>query len=455
MPRTRLFHKKNRNVGLIYEFLVRILTNDVMEGNERFKSVARIIKQNFNKDSELLKELQIYQTLSESTVEKFSEAKQILRKIIEVARRLDENKINEELNNVFAQLRQILPNISEMRKNVKIKNYRTLASVQQILEYERTPEKFIKFMPVIMSVEDNLLKEMVSRYKVDSVIEEKIDIDPITYYIIVEKFNNKYKDFLPTQKETLNRFILSGNNKNEFKDYIKEEFARISAIIAKHKKLIKDKENEKVLEIKLSAVDDVIKDILKNKETLLRENNLAVLLGLQKLENELLLKEQTYTQTVGSKIKLETHIDDGTKKEPKTLTIGYTFSITLKETNSNKNNAQPGLAAADAFKSAAKQFIQNSLYPATRNMPELNIDDFISRYPDRCYDFPDGGTSPMTFFKIGKKIKVGINVPAMIRKPNALTFEELQKKIINYFGSPGLLNHHVFVPLQNDPWEIS
>ena len=55
-------HSKIKNTGLVFEFLVRQVTSDLLINNKHNHAV-RIIKEFFNNNTELGKEIQLYNTL--------------------------------------------------------------------------------------------------------------------------------------------------------------------------------------------------------------------------------------------------------------------------------------------------------------------------------------------------------------------------------------------------------
>ena len=57
--RNKLKHSKVRNTGLLYEFLLRQITADVLNKNGKSKAV-QIVKEKFNENTELGKELALY-----------------------------------------------------------------------------------------------------------------------------------------------------------------------------------------------------------------------------------------------------------------------------------------------------------------------------------------------------------------------------------------------------------
>ena len=62
MQNRKLKHSKVRNTGLLFEFLLRQITADVLDKRNNSKA-AHMIKQRFNERTELGKELALYNIL--------------------------------------------------------------------------------------------------------------------------------------------------------------------------------------------------------------------------------------------------------------------------------------------------------------------------------------------------------------------------------------------------------
>ena len=64
-------HSKIRNTGLLYEFLLRQITTEILEKSKKEKAV-QVVKQYFNENVQLGKELALYNLLMQK---KFSDDK--------------------------------------------------------------------------------------------------------------------------------------------------------------------------------------------------------------------------------------------------------------------------------------------------------------------------------------------------------------------------------------------
>ena len=98
----------------------------------------------------------------------------------------------------------------------------------------------------------------------------------------MENFNNEYKDFLPEQKELLNKFLLyKFGEKVDFKLYINEECKRIHDLLSENK--LKVKENKQLYE----KLDLAILNLKNNSNKYLDDVFIYSLLNYQKLCKEL------------------------------------------------------------------------------------------------------------------------------------------------------------------------
>ena len=63
----RLKHNKKRNTALVYEILIRELTESVVKKNKNKQNkIVSIIKEHFKKDSTLKEELELYRSIYET-----------------------------------------------------------------------------------------------------------------------------------------------------------------------------------------------------------------------------------------------------------------------------------------------------------------------------------------------------------------------------------------------------
>jgi hypothetical protein len=103
----------------------------------------------------------------------------------------------------------------------------------------------------------------------------------LTFKILLEKFNDNYKDLLPEQKNILKEFITSVNSNTRLRNVVNEELTKISTEVNKLSKKVKDQ----VVKIKLEEVAKAIVPI-KNTEKI-SDSHLVNLMQYYDLVNEL------------------------------------------------------------------------------------------------------------------------------------------------------------------------
>ena len=90
-------HNKKRNIGIIYELLLRNISSNLIAKNvnEAQRSLD-LLSSRFNKDSELYREFRLFNALANASVSDTAIAAGILAEAKRAARRCDTKKLNHE-----------------------------------------------------------------------------------------------------------------------------------------------------------------------------------------------------------------------------------------------------------------------------------------------------------------------------------------------------------------------
>ena len=209
-------HNKKRNTAFIFEALSHEMTKAIVSKDEEKKrKVVSIVKSHFKKGTELRKELDLFQSLSESS----EDNKQMALRIVQEARTqhaaIDKDKLFLEQTDLINSINK------ELSKSVFsnfVGNYKHLATISQMFGDDT-------------SVKDKVLLEeaIVSAITKESEPDTMKSVDGVVYRTFVEKFNEEYSSTLPDeQKELLKRYISSiSDNGLDFKMYLNEEVGRL------------------------------------------------------------------------------------------------------------------------------------------------------------------------------------------------------------------------------------
>ena len=211
-------HNKKRNVGIIYEQIVSfICEKSFEEDRETAEKAIAIIKENFCEGSQLKKELKLFNALANTR----DVQKELAGSIISEAKRacnyhFDNEELQKEKSLLIKELNYSFGKGEIF--NQKVKNYRSYATIQTLLNEWRKEDKDLK---VIIDYEGKLFDRLSS--KDDVVIEEQdnISYDPLTYQLMKEKFTKKYNSILSeSQASIISRFY--NNSKSEISNMFKE-----------------------------------------------------------------------------------------------------------------------------------------------------------------------------------------------------------------------------------------
>jgi hypothetical protein len=254
-------HSKYKNTGILFELLVRQVTADTLNGKN--SSALNIIKSFFAK-SELGKELKLYEALNKNTQLHEAQANMLINTLLESSKKLNRSSLRREKYNLINEIKKHY-NLEEFFK-YKIPNYKAFASFYNLLEITHT-ENFIN-PDVIVNNKITLLEYLsstpISEEKVTNDILEEFktqdqEVRILAYKLMLEKFNGKYADLYPSQKEILKEFITSVESTSKLKTYYNEKVSSIKEEL----NVILKKVDNKVVAIKLEEVLSLIKEIEK------------------------------------------------------------------------------------------------------------------------------------------------------------------------------------------------
>ena len=253
-------HSKYKNTGIIFELLVRQVTNDVLSTGD--SPSVKLLKKYFS-NTELAKEQRLYNLVNPQ--ERLTEAKAetILQTIAESALKFDLQKLNKEKYNLIKEIKKHY-DLNNFFKN-KITNYKTSASVYTLLESYRLPQ-FTDPKQIVNSkitlLEHLTQKEIINKEneEIKEFLQESKDIRILTYRMLIEKFNDKYNNFTPQQKLILKEYINNINDQAKLKSVVNDHFNYLRLTLNS----FLEKIQEPVTKIKINEVANLLVELNKN-----------------------------------------------------------------------------------------------------------------------------------------------------------------------------------------------
>jgi hypothetical protein len=282
----KIKHSKFKNTGFIFELLVRQITSEIMSAN---KSIAeKILKEHFNSKKELSKELKLYQYLINEKYNSESKAEQFINTILEARKKIDEKKLTKEKYNLIKEIKETY-NLDEFIKS-PISNYKTLASIYKIFETVTSDESFdpTDIVSSRFTIAENIINSSIQNKEAkvkDAVLEEyrkqDDDLRAVSYKLLVESFNSKYKNLTEDQKGLLREYINNINNTGKLNHYVNEEVTKLVDSL----KEVGSKIGDKVTKIKLAETISNVKKIKSVKK--IKEQHLSAMMMTYELLGEL------------------------------------------------------------------------------------------------------------------------------------------------------------------------
>ena len=274
----KIKHSKFKNTGMLFELLTRQITSDIISSNE---SVAiQILKKHFNKNTELINEYKLYKTLSDEKLKSDTKANMLIEAVLKARRSLNRNKLQTEKYELIKAIKENFDIDSFFQ--TKVQNYKLLASVYKVFEYNELEN------PVEVTKSRITILENITSKTNTSVISESIEISKepkdirlMAYKYLVERFNTKYINFNDQQKVLLREYIENVSNTNNLKSLIQTEAVTIKRLFTKNMHRVQDKS----LKIKLQEVVGLLDEYQTIKKV--EENHISALLRYYSLIDDL------------------------------------------------------------------------------------------------------------------------------------------------------------------------
>jgi hypothetical protein len=277
----KLKHSKYKNTGILFEMLVRKLTSETLSSNKTV--TVDIIKKYFGKNTELSKELQLYNALLKEQFKSEAQGLDYIRTVKSAHDKLNQSVLKRQRYNLVKEISEkfVFSNMSK----IHISNYKPLASIYMIFEYEETsnPKQLLECKNVIL--QNGIITEKKQIEK-DPVLEnfesQPKDIRLLTYKLMIDKFNEKYsKNLDESQKQLLNKYITNVNDTAALKEYVQTVIPRIKKDLASQAKQITDKATQ----IKVQKLSEMLCTV-ENMKTI-KESHILSLLRYFDLVREL------------------------------------------------------------------------------------------------------------------------------------------------------------------------
>ena len=280
----RVKHSKIKNTGILFELLSRQITVDVMNGDDKSKSVE-MLKKFFNEGTELGKENQLYQVLLKENYNSSHKAEKLVDAVVKARQKLQNKKLRTEKYNLIKEVKKNY--VVEDFFRARIPNYKVYASIYKKFIVETTPivnpsEEVESTFSIIEHITRNKTKPKNTESQVISEFKgEDKDLRLLSYQLMVDNFNGKYKKLNSMQRNLLKEYINNISNTNSLREFINGEVKKVKEILNK----ILPKVDDDITKIKLSEAIKQVDTIKKGK--IVKDKQVVSLMRYYELIKEL------------------------------------------------------------------------------------------------------------------------------------------------------------------------
>ena len=275
-------HSKIRNTGILFELLTRQITVDVLNNDEK-AAAAKILKEFFNKKTQLGKEYELYRVLTTENYTSEIKATHLVDAVVKARQKLNSSQLKREKYNLIKEIKKNY-NVSDFFMS-RIPNYKVNASIYKIfdVDYDSNPAAETESRYTI--VEHVTRKQITNKKKDKELVEgykkQEKDLRLLAYGILVEKFNKKYRSLSKQQKKLLKEYINNISNTNSLKEFIESETIRVKSKLQS----LLPKVNDKVTKIKLNEAVNQAETLMKGR--IVEDKQVVTLMRYYQLVKEL------------------------------------------------------------------------------------------------------------------------------------------------------------------------
>ena len=275
-------HSKIRNTGILFELLTRQITVDVLN-NDKKGSAANILKEFFNKNTQLGKEYELYRVLTVENYKSETKANHLVDAVIKARQKLNESSLKREKYNLIKEVRSNY-DINDFFM-ARIPNYKVNASIYKLFSIKEPTNPKVETESRFTIIENITRKSISAKKKEDVVVEgykkQEKDLRLLAYGILVEKFNKKYSTLSKTQRNLLKEYINNISNTNSLKEFIETETIKVKKELQSHLPKVSDK----VTKIKLKEAINQAETLMKGR--IVEDKQVVTLMRYYQLVKEL------------------------------------------------------------------------------------------------------------------------------------------------------------------------
>lgn len=195
-------HNKKRNSLLLYEFLVRTISNSLVEGDKKKSSNAlKILRRHFKPGTQLYKEFRLMNSLIKTRVSSDHVAATILNEARSASCGIDVAVLDREKSLLIKSINHVIN--EDNFYDQQIPEYRTYATLQQLVNEWRSSDKDLSKLAAHEDQLMSLLLSPAAQINEHTISDESPGTSRLLMKVMTKKLNEKYQGILSEQQKSL------------------------------------------------------------------------------------------------------------------------------------------------------------------------------------------------------------------------------------------------------------
>ena len=274
-------HNKKRNVGIIYEQLLRRTSAFMLENDEKKAlDCVKITKKYFKPGSELYREFRLFQALLNTTTKSEPLAVRILEEARRGAKMFSQQQLDIEKSRLISEINRTIDDPEFF--NQPVKEYRLYATIQTLINDWRKSDdaSLLRVTDYEQKLVEWLSKDKEENPDVSNMTDE--NVNALSVKIMTEKFEKKWAGKLTHEQASLIKDYVMGRTDVNLLETTKRRVIR-------GLKRLKESTDSDVL---LEKIDRINKQVSEINVSKLDDEAVVKFMQLTQLQQELETKDE-------------------------------------------------------------------------------------------------------------------------------------------------------------------
>ena len=228
-------HNKKRNSGLVYEFLVRHLSQAMIDKDSNsYQKTLGFVRKYYGENAPIAEEHELFTVVQNTRGVSENAARRILGEVQRQANTIDNKKLEIKKSNLIKEINYTFG--QGFWDSHRIPDYRLLATIQMVIDAARSKQQLTESVQNIQ-LEEGLVQYMTTTSQYTPPVPPREEIDQLVMAITAKKFQEKYSKSLNSDQQVLlekyMHFQVDGDE-NKFREFLHKRKSDMTAALGSY-----------------------------------------------------------------------------------------------------------------------------------------------------------------------------------------------------------------------------